>query len=53
MTYDPATFPSCENAFGNAKATARFDGGRGNELLIQVKMRTCAAYICAMRKSET
>ena len=33
-TYDPATFPSCENALITATATVRLDGGRGNELLI-------------------
>ena len=33
--YDPAMFPSCENALMKAMATARLEGGRGMELLIQ------------------
>jgi hypothetical protein len=30
-TYDPDTLPSCENALMSARATARLEGGRGNE----------------------
>jgi hypothetical protein len=32
-----------------ARATARFDGGRGNELLIQVYKTTNPAYDCAIK----
>lgn len=48
-TYDPATFPSWENAFINAKATARLDAGRGTELLIQAINTTNPAYDWAIR----
>jgi hypothetical protein len=34
LTHEPATLPSCENAFIKASATALLDGGLGNELLI-------------------
>ena len=36
MTHEPAMLPVCEIALMRATATARFDGGRGNELLIHV-----------------
>lgn len=43
-THDPATLPSCERAFTSATATARLEGGRGNELLTHVYMTTKPAY---------
>ena len=35
-THDPGISPDDAKAFIMARATARLDGGRGNELLIQV-----------------
>lgn len=49
VAYDPAMFPSCENAFTSATATARFDGGRGKELLTQVYNTVKPAYDWAIR----
>lgn len=37
QTYEPATLPSWEKALISASAMARLDGGRGNELLTQVR----------------
>lgn len=48
-THDPAMFPSCENPLMSDKHTARFDGGRGNELFIHAYITTNPAYDCAMR----
>lgn len=49
-THDPATFPNCENPLISDRHTARFDGGRGNELLIHAYITANPAYDCAMRK---
>lgn len=51
-THDPATFPICEKALTSATATARLDGGRGNELLTHVYMTTKPAYCCAIKNLE-
>lgn len=36
-----------------ATHTARFDGGRGNELFIHASITTSPAYVCAMRNLGT
>lgn len=51
-TYDPAIFPNCEKALIQASATARFDGGRGIELLIHVKKTMNPAYDCAIKNLD-
>ena len=38
--YDPGMAPIAEKALVSAITTARLDGGRGNELLTQVKSTT-------------
>ncbi len=52
MTYDPATFPSCEKALMSARATARLDGGRAKVLLIQARKQMNPAYDWAIRNLE-
>lgn len=49
-THDPAMLPNCENSLISDRHTVRFDGGRGNELLIHAYITTNPAYDCAMRK---
>lgn len=49
-THDPAIFPNCANALINDRHTARFDGGRGNELSIHAYITAYPAYDWAMRK---
>lgn len=51
-TYDPAMFPSWENALIAARATALLEGGRGIELLTHARNVMNAAYDWAIRNLE-
>ena len=50
FTYDPAMLPSCEKQLTKASATARFAGGRGIELLTQVRIMTYPLKLNAIKK---